>query len=363
MKTRVVLVLGMELCMWSAFAARHPFIKIGPASDQPVQPEEESEHQKRACSLHELLPQPCRSKSPEWSNDYVIEPLYNCTCAAMKARYFCPGQTNPEYLKWEPWAVSQGLCRSVTRSDLEGEPLPPNFKVLAYGNSHLRQVVEALVCMFQAELSSKRVNAGFPDKVEFVASDMQCRSCSLYNDPVTVTDLQRSLLEHKCMAETDTCRCGDSRGEYYFRNGAAVHYTFSHTQENKGLEHALHGHGMDEGATYNAVFMNAGNDPPLDAAKAIDLALEVQASGSQFFWMSTYNGVGSISQWTRDERVRLFETGALYIDVQCMMRGMEAYTAGVVEGGADGHYCLPGPPNEIAVLLLKIMWVMDGENE
>ena len=142
-----------------------------------------------------------------------------------------------------------------------------------------------------------------------------------------------------------------------------MHYTFAHTQQNKGLDHARHGHEMDADSTYDAVFMNAGNDPPLDTERAIELAIEVQASGSQFFWLSTYDGVGSISEWTRDERVRFFESGALYIDVQCMMQGMKAYTAGAVEGGGDGHYCLPGPPNEIAVLLLKILWTMYGGKE
>ncbi|CAN0441427.1 unnamed protein product, partial [Scytosiphon promiscuus] len=68
-------------------------------------------------------------------------------------------------------------------------------------------------------------------------------------------------------------------------NGAVVHYTFSHTQENKGLDHALAGHGMEAASTYDAVFMNAGNAPPLDAQSAIEIASEVQASGSQFFWL------------------------------------------------------------------------------
>lgn len=159
-------------------------------------------------------------------------------------------------------------------------------------------------------------------------------------------------------------RCGDSRGEFFFKNGAAVHYTFGHTQQHKGLDHARHGHGMDADSAYDAVFMNAGNDPSMDAKTAIDIAFEVQASGSQFFWLSTYNGVGHISQWTREERVRLLKSGALFIDVQSMMQGLDAYSVGVVEGGGgDGHHCLPGPPNEIALLLLKLMWTMHGENE
>ena len=63
-----------------------------------------------------------------------------------------------------------------------------------------------MVCMFQDELSAKRVNVGFPGEEKFVAADMQCRSCSLPNDPTTFTDLQRNLLQHQCMAESDICR-------------------------------------------------------------------------------------------------------------------------------------------------------------
>lgn len=70
------------------------------------------------------------------------------------------------------------------------------------------QVVEAIVCIFQDDLSSKRVNAGVQNAEEFVAGDMQCRSCSSSNDATTVTDLQRELVQHHCMAESDTCRCG-----------------------------------------------------------------------------------------------------------------------------------------------------------
>lgn len=56
-------------------------------------------------------------------------------------RYFCPAQTHLQYPKWEPWAVGQGVCGSISRSDLVGAPLPSGFKVLMYGNSHLRQVI------------------------------------------------------------------------------------------------------------------------------------------------------------------------------------------------------------------------------
>lgn len=81
MTARLVLPLGIGISLWNACSASHPFVQLtsGPT-------EETSAPQERACRLHELMPRPCKNKSPEWTDDYVVEPLYNCTCAAMKAR-------------------------------------------------------------------------------------------------------------------------------------------------------------------------------------------------------------------------------------------------------------------------------------
>ena len=57
-------------------------------------------------------------------------------------RYFCPNQGDSSYPVWEPRAVSQGACRSKPWDDMIGAPLPPNAKILLYGNSHLRQVIQ-----------------------------------------------------------------------------------------------------------------------------------------------------------------------------------------------------------------------------
>lgn len=56
-------------------------------------------------------------------------------------RYFCPSLGVRGYPKWVPHSVANGACKSVTRSEMMAEgPLPPDFKVLFYGNSHMRQV-------------------------------------------------------------------------------------------------------------------------------------------------------------------------------------------------------------------------------
>lgn len=38
---------------------------------------------------------------------------------------------------------------SITRDELEVAPLPPMFKVLLYGNSHLRQVIDDILRILQ----------------------------------------------------------------------------------------------------------------------------------------------------------------------------------------------------------------------
>lgn len=55
-------------------------------------------------------------------------------------RYFCPSLGNESYPKWQPRAVTEGVCESVQREQLAKDPFPPNLKVLMYGNSFMRQV-------------------------------------------------------------------------------------------------------------------------------------------------------------------------------------------------------------------------------
>ena len=158
-------------------------------------------------------------------------------------------------------------------------------------------------------------------------------------------------------------RCVDSHGEFLFDNGAVVHFQFSNTEKMKGLADARKRHGMEDLSSYDAVFVNPGNNPPISAKKAVEIALEVQAAGTQFFWLSTYSGSGQISKWSKHQRARFYESGALYVDISCMARGMKSWTKGRVEGESDGHFCMSGPPNEIALLLLKLVWAMFEDSE
>ena len=60
----------------------------------------------------------------------------HCNCRS----YRCPHLGNDgNYPKWNPPVVSSGACTPKDMETLEHEPFPPDFKVLFFGNSHIRQ--------------------------------------------------------------------------------------------------------------------------------------------------------------------------------------------------------------------------------
>lgn len=118
---------------------------------------------------------------------------------------------------------------------------------------------------------------------------------------------------------------------------------------------------MDPLSSYDAIFMNPGNGVAVNTESAIKYAAQVQEAGTAFFWLCTYSGSGRISTWSDNQRKRFVASGARYVNIQSMAQGMKAWTKGTYDGTTDGHFCLPGPPNEIALLLLKIIWAVHDE--
>lgn len=53
--------------------------------------------------------------------------------------YFCPNLGDEGYPKWIPRVVADNECKPISRDSLRHAPFPPGFRVLFYGNSHLRQ--------------------------------------------------------------------------------------------------------------------------------------------------------------------------------------------------------------------------------
>ena len=107
---------------------------------------------------------------------------------------------------------------------------------------------------------------------------------------------------------------------------------------------------------------NEGNPPTLTPNEALELALQVQVAGAQMFWLSTYAGRGDVGKWKEQDRANFLDSGAKYVDVGCMMQGLHDWTIGAVKNSPDDHFCMPGPSDEIAVLLVKLMWALHEES-
>lgn len=142
-----------------------------------------------------------------------------------------------------------------------------------------------------------------------------------------------------------------------------MHFTFSDQSHDKGLKDARNSHGSHDLASYDVVFANRGNPPGLEPNEAVEMALQVHEAEAQFFWLSGYDGVGDVGKWIKATRARFFDSGAKYVDVGSMMQGMYEWTIGAVKNSPDDHFCMPGPSDELAVLLVKLMWALYEEGE
>lgn len=75
------MVVGIGISMWTAGSAGEASVRF------TAHHTDRGQHEFRSCSVHDLLPLPTESdKSLEWSEEYVVELPYNCTCAALKGR-------------------------------------------------------------------------------------------------------------------------------------------------------------------------------------------------------------------------------------------------------------------------------------
>lgn len=100
----------------------------------------------------------------------------------------------------------------------------------------------------------------------------------------------------------------------------------------------------------------------MTADAVCDVAFELQAAAVPFFFLSLYSGKGDIGDWDVSQRTTFFESGARYVNVGDMVLGLDEFTKAAVEGEEnDNHYCLPGPPDEIGVLILNLMWAVYRE--
>lgn len=161
-------------------------------------------------------------------------------------------------------------------------------------------------------------------------------------------------------------RCTDDTGEFVFANEAELHFYYAGVDKNKKIGDALKHHGGLPFSDYDAVFANRGNPPAMTAESVLESALQIQNAGTQLFWLSTYEGGGDMKKWSNDDINRFAESGAKFFGVGDMVRGVSMWRKGSRQpqiAKNDVHFCMPGPPDEIALLLLKILWAFHRENE
>ena len=156
--------------------------------------------------------------------------------------------------------------------------------------------------------------------------------------------------------------CYDSRGVFRFDNGATIHYHFAHTEMSKRIEDGIRVHETGFG-DYDAVVANSGNKPPMEPEELLRVANELKEEGVPLIWLSTYEGNGAVDQWSDEQRVEFEESGAKFVPIHRMVESLTYLTKGVIEGEHNPHFCMPGPPNEIGILLLQTAWAIRAESE
>lgn len=140
-----------------------------------------------------------------------------------------------------------------------------------------------------------------------------------------------------------------------------MHFTFSDQSRTKSLKEARNSHGSGDLASYDVIVANEGNPPRLTSSEAVEMALQAQAARAQLFWLTTYAAGGDVGKWKEQDRERFVGSGAKHVDVGCMSQGMYGWTIGAVKNSPDDHFCMPGPSDEIAVLLAQLMWAVHEE--
>ncbi|CAB1116984.1 unnamed protein product [Ectocarpus sp. CCAP 1310/34] len=213
------------------------------------------------------------------------------------------------------------------------------------------------MCIHWNKVVAKRVTYQQPGNGvdRWIHGNAQCRAC---------TGFDQQQVDYGCLDQDvrdDACRCDDDHAEYLFQNGAVVHYYFAGTDPKKSIKDALLPHGNVSLSHYDAVFANDGNWPKMAVDDVCEAAFELQALSVPFLWLSTYDGHGSVDLWNDAQKEKFSQSGARFVNVGHMLFGLSNFTKGAVEDRVDPHFCLPGPPDELGFLLLKIIWALYQE--
>ena len=157
-------------------------------------------------------------------------------------------------------------------------------------------------------------------------------------------------------------RCCDDRAVYHLRDDVTVHFWFAHREGNKSIDHAFNEFNTSV-ADYDFVVANAGNSPRMSTPNVVRAAQSFHDASVSFLWLTTFEGAGDIRHFASEEREIFTAAGAKYVPVHYMMESMTKYTRGVAEGSGNNHFCLPGPPDELGVLILQLIWSLHLERQ
>lgn len=109
---------------------------------------------------------------------------------------------------------------------------------------------------------------------------------------------------------------------------------------------------------YDVVVANSGNKPVMDTKRTVASAQHFHQVGVPFIWLATYDGVGNINDWEFGDREAFLAAKGNHIPVNNMMETMSNFTMGAELGSDDDHFCLPGPPDEVGLLILQLVWAL-----
>lgn len=145
---------------------------------------------------------------------------------------------------------------------------------------------------------------------------------------------------------------------FRFRNGASWHYQYAQ-DDNVGVQKSVDdriGYFSVDPENIDVIVANHCNGRPLTYASLLTTAQRFAGSETLIIWLTAYDGVGKFSE---EKMETLRALGVVQVDLSVMMsdpRLIELSCLAVQKIPRDSHYCLPGPPDEISILILRIIW-------
>lgn len=208
------------------------------------------------------------------------------------------------------------------------------------------------MCQFSDQITSKEVFMDTENTSKIIDVNEQCRGMS--------TTGQEDLLSYACIDpsnDPEAFRCKDDVSSFWFRNDAVWHYQYSSNVDAgvyKNIDRQIEILNLDPGSI-DVVVANCGNGTPLTYESLLSTAQGFSGSGTLIIWLTTYTGSGKFNE---DEMHTLEALGVVQVDLGVMLsdRRAEELRVATVEEKPDGHYCLPGPPDEVSILILQIIW-------